>query len=122
MYNNKNKPYVSIITPNYNGSKYIEKTIKSVISQTNKNFEYLIFDACSNDASLKIINKYKKNIDHISVKKDLGIYHAITKAIKKSKGNIILWINSDDILDKDAVSNVIKIFKVKKKNKLDFRN
>ena len=80
MYNNKNKPYVSIITPNYNGSKYLEKTIKSVINQTNKNFEYLIFDACSNDASLKIINKYKKNIDHISVKKDLGIYHAITNS------------------------------------------
>tara|TARA_B110000483_G_C18054503_1_gene487888 strand:- start:118 stop:915 length:798 start_codon:yes stop_codon:yes gene_type:complete len=115
MYNNKKKPYVTIITPNYNGSKYLEKTIKSVINQTNKNFEYLVFDACSNDASLKIINKYKKNIDHISIKKDFGIYHAMTKAIKKSKGNVIVWINSDDILDKDAVSNVIKIFKFKKK-------
>ena len=115
MFKNKKKPYISIITPNFNGEKYIEQTIKSVINQTNKNFEYLIFDGGSNDKSIKIIKKYKKYIDYLSVKKDLGVYHAVSKGIKKSRGKIILWINSDDILDKNAVSNLIKIFTIKKK-------
>lgn len=111
MYKKRTRPYISIITPNYNGGRYIEKTIKSVINQSCKNFEYLVFDACSNDNSLKIIRKYKKKINHISIKKDKGTYHAIDMAIKKSKGEVIIWINSDDILDKNAVLNVIKVFK-----------
>ena len=104
------KPLVSIITPNYNGEKFLEKTIKSVLAQTSKNFEYLIYDACSTDSSHKIIKKYRRKIDFVSIKKDKGHYHALYKGIKNCNGKIILWINSDDLLHKDAVSNVIKIF------------
>lgn len=108
---NNNDFFVSIITPNYNGEKYLEETIVSVISQTNKNFEFLIFDGNSNDKSHEIINKFKDKIDHLSIEKDINHYHAVDKAIKICNGNIILWINSDDVLHKDAVSNIIKIFK-----------
>lgn len=107
----KKEKLISIITPNYNGGKYLEESIKSVITQSNNNFEYLIFDGASTDNSLDIINKYDSKIHYVSIKRDKGMYHAVDKAIRFAKGEIIIWINSDDILDKDAVLNVTKIFK-----------
>ena len=102
---------LTVITPNYNGETYIEETIQSVINQSDKDFEYLVFDANSNDNSKKLIEKYKNNISFIRYKEDNGVYDAVDQAIKISKGNIILWINSDDLLHIDAVKNVKKIFK-----------
>ena len=101
---------LTVITPNYNGEKFIEETIQSVISQSDKNFEYILFDALSNDNSKKIIEKYKKHISLIRYKEDNGIYDAVDQAIKTSKGNIIIWLNSDDLLHIDAVKNIKKIF------------
>jgi glycosyltransferase involved in cell wall biosynthesis len=105
------KNTTTIITANYNGEKYIEETIQSVVGQSDKDFEYILFDALSNDNSKKIIEKYKKNINVIRYKEDNGLYDAVDQAIKISKGNIIIWLNSDDILHKDAVKNVKEIFK-----------
>ena len=104
------KNIITVITANYNGEKYIEETIQSVLSQSDKDFEYILFDALSDDNSKNIIEKYKKNINVIRYKEDNGLYDAIDQAIKISKGNIMLWLNSDDILHKDAVKNVKKIF------------
>ncbi len=84
---------LTVITPNYNGEKFIEETIQSVISQSDKNFEYILFDALSNDNSKKIIEKYKKHISLIRYKEDNGIYDAVDQAIKTSKGNIIIWLS-----------------------------
>lgn len=107
---NSNQNYISIITPNFNGEKYLEETIISVISQSNKKFEYIIIDGGSTDQSLKIINKYKNYISYFHSQKDRGNYDAVDIGIRKSKGNIIIWINSDDLLHKDAVDNVYKVF------------
>ena len=104
------KPFVSIITPNYNGGQFLEQTILSVLNQTSKNFEYLILDSISTDNSPNIFEKYKNKVDKIIISKDNGVYDAIDKGIKIAKGEIIIWINSDDILHKDAVKNVKKIF------------
>ena len=101
---------ISVITPNYNGEKFIEETIKSVINQSDRNFEYILFDSLSSDNSKKIIDKYKNQIDVIRFQKDNGMYDAVDQAIRIAKGEIIIWINSDDILDKDTVKNVKKIF------------
>jgi len=109
----KKKPFISIITPNYNNATYLEETIKSVINQNYKNFEYILIDGKSNDKSLKIIKKYKKYISYFESKKDKGPFHAVHKGIKKSTGKIILWINSGDLLDKNATKNVAAIFKKK---------
>ncbi len=106
----KKKPLISIITPNYNNDKYLESTIQSVINQSYKNFEFIIIDGKSKDNSLKIIKKYKKKIDFFESKKDKGNFHAVDKGIKKSKGKIILWINSGDLLDKSATKSVSEIF------------
>jgi len=107
---NKKNPLFSIITVVYNGDKYLEKTIKSVLRQSYKNFEYIIIDGGSKDKSLNIIKKYDKNIDYWVSEKDRGIYDAFNKGMKVSKGKFIGIINSDDIYKKNAlkiISNYI---------------
>ena len=107
----KNNPLVSIITPNFNGERYLEETIKSVINQTYKKIEYILIDGKSTDQSLKIIRKYKNHINYFESKKDKNIFHAVDKGIKKSSGEIIIWINSDDILHPKAAENVVRVFR-----------
>ena len=58
-----NKPMISIITVVFNGEKYLEQTIKSIINQTYKNFEYIIIDGGSTDGTLEIIKKYEDKIE-----------------------------------------------------------
>ena len=93
-------PQFSIITAVLNGKKTLEKTIKSVLQQEYKNFEYIIIDGGSNDGSLEIINRYKKRINKIVSEKDKGIYDAFNKGMRLAKGNYICIVNSDDILKK----------------------
>ena len=89
----------SIITVAFNSEKTIERTIKSVLNQSYKNFEYIIIDGGSTDKTNDIINNYKKdfngNITHIS-EPDKGIYDAMNKGISLAKGTIIGLLNSDD--------------------------
>ena len=108
----KNKrPYISIITPNLNGEKFLEQTIKSIINQTSNDYEYILIDGQSKDKSKLIINKYIDKIDIFISEKDKSMYHAINKGIMKANGEAIIWINSDDILDKNAVLNISNFFK-----------
>ena len=101
---------VSIITVVYNGVKTIEQTIKSVLSQTYPNIEYIIVDGMSNDGTKEIVNNYKKNVACFISEKDEGIYDAMNKGVKHATGDIIGIINSDDWYAMDAVENVIRIF------------
>lgn len=98
---------VSIITVVLNGEKYLEDTIKSVISQTYKNIEYIVVDGGSTDNTLSIISMYKDKIDVVISEKDKGIYDAMNKGIKKSSGDIIGIINSDDYYYNDNVVQAI---------------
>lgn len=102
------EPLVSIITPSYNQGQYIEETIKSVINQTYKNIEYIIMDGASKDDTIKILDKYK-DFDNIkiTVEKDNGQTDAINKGFKMAKGDLVGWINSDDLLELDCVENIV---------------
>ena len=101
-------PKLSIITVVLNQEKYIEQTIKSVLQQKYKNFEYIIIDGGSNDNTNKIIEKYKRSINYWISEKDKGIYHAFNKGIKLSRGEYIGFINSDDVYTKDAFTIISK--------------
>ena len=102
------KPLFSIITVVYNGEKYLSKTIESVRKQNFKNFEYIIIDGGSTDNSVKIIKKFKRNIDYWVSESDRGIYDAFNKGMRVSKGKFIGFINSDDIYRNNALKTIAR--------------
>ena len=101
-----------------NNDKYLEKTIKSVIGQKNKDFEYIIIDGGSKDNSLQIIKKYKNKINYFISERDRGIYDAFNKGMSLARGRFICIVNSDDILKKNAL-NIIKKY-IDQNSKIDF--
>jgi glycosyltransferase involved in cell wall biosynthesis len=115
---NRKKPLISIITVVYNGEKYIEQTIKSVLGQNFKNFEYIIVDGKSTDSTMDIVKKYKNKIDIIISQKDKNLWDAVNKGIKLSNGQIIGWISSDDTYTTNALKIVFNYFNNNKK--IDF--
>ena len=99
---------ISIITPTFNSANSIQKTVRSVISQSYKNFEHIIIDNLSKDNTLELIKDiYKKagfeNKLKIITEKDNGIADAFNKGIENSSGEIIGILNSDDILYDDSI-------------------
>jgi glycosyltransferase involved in cell wall biosynthesis len=112
----KNK--ISIITVTKNSEKYLEKNILSVHKQKYKNYEHIIIDGKSTDKTIDIINKHKRKIKYFISEKDRGLYDAMNKGIKKSTGDIIGILNSDDIYYNKTLDIVNKYFN-KYKN-LDF--
>lgn len=104
-------PKISIITPSYNQSGFLEETIKSVINQNYSNLEYIIIDGGSTDGSKEIIQKYDPSISFWVSERDHGQANAINKGFNKMTGNIIAWLNSDDILLPGTLCQVAEYFK-----------
>lgn len=103
-------PKITIVTPVYNGAKYIEKTITSVLDQNYPNLEYIIMDGGSTDGTVDIIKKYESKLTHWQSSKDAGLYDAIQKGFDMSTGEIMAWINSDDYYSPHCFSVVAEIF------------
>jgi glycosyltransferase involved in cell wall biosynthesis len=102
---------ISIITICKNSECSIEKTIQSVISQDYPNIEYIIIDGMSNDNTMKIVNQFKDRISLIISEPDNGLYDALNKGIKFSKGDVIGFINSDDYFaNNQVISKIVKTF------------
>jgi glycosyltransferase involved in cell wall biosynthesis len=93
-----NYPKISIVTPSYNQGQYLEDTILSVLGQGYPNLEYLIYDAASTDNSVEIIKKYENELAYWVSEKDEGQADVINKGFAKSSGEILMWLNSDDVL------------------------
>lgn len=89
---------LSIITVNLNNKSGLQKTIDSVISQTYKDFEWIIIDGGSTDGSKELIKKYSQYITYWVSEPDKGIYNAMNKGIVKAKGEYLLFLNSGDYL------------------------
>jgi len=114
-----NKNYkISIITVTKNSQKFLEKNIISLQNQSYKNFEHIIIDGCSTDKTLDVIKKYKSKIDYWISERDRGLYDAMNKGIKKSTGEIIGILNSDDYYYKNALKIINNYFN--KHKKIDF--
>jgi glycosyltransferase involved in cell wall biosynthesis len=105
------QPVVSIVTPSLNHVEFIEDTIQSVLNQDYPAIEYLIIDGGSKDGTIDIIRKFSNSLAYWESKQDRGQSHAINKGLQRSTGQILGWLNSDDILKPSTVSRVVRYFK-----------
>jgi glycosyltransferase involved in cell wall biosynthesis len=106
---------ISIITITYNSEKTLDDTIKSVLSQTYKNIEYIIVDGASTDGTIKIVTSYGDKITKFISESDNGIYDAMNKGLKLASGDIVGILNSDDVyFDENVISNVVAKFEESK--------
>lgn len=103
---------LSIITVNYNNRDGLQKTIDSVISQTWRDFEWIIIDGGSTDGSKELIEKYQSNFAYWCSEPDKGVYNAMNKGIAKAKGEYISCMNSGDIYYENDTLN--KVFYTKR--------
>lgn len=101
-------PKISIITVCYNCAKTIERTIKSVLSQSYPLVEYIIVDGNSNDGTVDVIRKYEQSISFWLSEPDKGIYDAMNKGIDAATGELIGFINADDFYADGAVEAIAK--------------
>ena len=81
----------------------MEETIKSILDQSYKDYEFIIIDGGSTDGTLDIIKKYDDEIDYWISEEDNGIYDAFNKGLDLASGKYIVYVNSDDVLLKDAI-------------------
>ena len=94
---------VSIVTVVFNARSTIKETIESVLSQSYKNVEYIIIDGASTDGTVEIINSYGNKITKFATENDKGIYDAMNKGILAASGDIIGFLNADDMFYDDLV-------------------
>ena len=126
MHKNKNKkpPLVSIILNCYNSAKFLKKSIRSVIFQSYKNWELIIFDNCSNDSTKSEILKFKKNkkIRYFRSKKFYSLYNARNLAIKKTNGSLIAFLDADDWWSKNKLKRQVEFLELNKEYNIVYSN
>ena len=97
------RPFISVVTVVKNGGKTIADAIQSIISQNYIDFEYIIIDGVSSDNTLQVISSYQHIISRFVSEPDNGIYDAMNKGIDLAKGQVIGFLNADDVYENDDV-------------------
>ena len=105
-------PLVSVVTPAYNAERFIEETLKSVMNQTYPNIEHIVIDDGSTDKTPEILNRYENlyNLKWFS-KPNEGQAITVNKGFDLAKGDIVIWLNADDVLfSRDVIAKVVDFF------------
>lgn len=97
----------SVITVCYNNRDGLEKTIKSVICQTNKDYEFIVIDGGSKDGTKELLEQYDDHIDFWCSEPDKGIYNAMNKGVTHAHGDYAIFMNSGDVFYKDNTLDAI---------------
>ena len=119
----KKKELVSIIINCFNGEKYLNKTLNSVLSQKFTNFEVIFFDNCSTDRSSKIFKSFNDiRFKYFKTNKKISLYKSRNLALKKCKGKFITFLDADDWWNKNFLKSRKKFFKSSKEYAFAFSN
>jgi len=102
------QPLVSIVTPSFNQGRYLEQTITSVLQQDYPAIEYIVIDGGSTDNSVEIIQRYKSRLGYWISERDNGQTDALNKGFAHAHGEILAWLNSDDVYNPGVVSEAVK--------------
>jgi glycosyltransferase involved in cell wall biosynthesis len=101
---------ISIVMPSFNQSSYVEAALNSVFSQNYKNWEILFIDGGSTDNTMQVIEKYRDRLAYCVSESDKGQSDALHKGFSRATGEILTWLNTDDLLLPDALSEAAKAF------------
>lgn len=101
---------ISLVTPNMNGAAFLERTLRSVLSQDYPRLEYIVVDGASTDGSLEILDRYRPQLARVVSEPDAGHTDALIKGFAFSRGEIMGWIGSDDMLLPGSLAAVSQVF------------
>jgi glycosyltransferase involved in cell wall biosynthesis len=103
-------PSVSIVTPSFNQGQFLERTIQSVLGQRYPKLEYILMDGASTDETAGILTKYRTQLKQVESRKDAGQANALNLGFRHTTGEIMAWLNSDDLFLPGTLPTVVNFF------------